>query len=71
VKAGITEVLEILERHHGAFRSAVTLLREGSQELCIEASIGLSADGQAVRYQVGEGVTGRVVLPEAAGSPRF
>ncbi|HEX4076038.1 MAG TPA: sigma 54-interacting transcriptional regulator [Candidatus Acidoferrales bacterium] len=78
LKAGITEALEILERHHGAFRSAVTLLREGSQELCIEASVGLNADGQAVRYQAGEGVTGRVVqtgkpvvLPQASREPTF
>ncbi|MFZ1206093.1 MAG: sigma 54-interacting transcriptional regulator [Candidatus Acidiferrales bacterium] len=78
LKAGITEALEILERDHGAIRSSVTLLREGSQELCIEASVGLSSDGQAVRYLLGEGVTGRVVqtgkpvvLPQASREPTF
>ena len=78
LKAGITEALEILERDHGAIRSSVTLLREGSQELCIEASVGLSSDGQAVRYLLGEGVTGRVVqtgkpvvVPQASREPMF
>ena len=78
VKAGIDQALEILERHHGAFRSTVTLLREGSHELCIEASVGLSNDGQSVRYLVGEGVTGRVVqtgkpvvVPQVSREPTF
>ena len=78
VKAGLRETLEILERDHGAFRSCVTLLREGCQELCIEASIGLSADGQTVRYLLGEGVTGRVVqtgkpvvVPQVSREPDF
>jgi Nif-specific regulatory protein len=78
VKAGIDQTLGILERHHGAFRSAVTLLREGSHELCIEASVGLSNDGQSVRYLLGEGVTGRVVqtgkpvvVPQVSREPTF
>ena len=37
LKSGMHQVLEILERHHGAFRSTVTLLREGTHELHIEA----------------------------------
>ena len=40
VKTRIHQVLGILERHHGAFRSTVTLLREGTHELHIEASVG-------------------------------
>jgi Nif-specific regulatory protein len=78
VKARLRHVLVILERHHGAFRSAVTLLREGANELSIEASVGLSADGQLVRYRVGEGVTGRVVetgkpvvVPQVSREPMF
>jgi Nif-specific regulatory protein len=78
LKAGVQHVLGILERHHGAFRSTVTLLREGSRELYIEASVGLSAAGQRVRYQIGEGVTGRVVetgrpvvVPQASREPMF
>src|SRR5579871_4116200 len=61
LKPGIHHALSILARDHGAFRSSVTLLREGTNELHIESSIGLSGHGQRVRYHIGEGVTGRVV----------
>jgi Nif-specific regulatory protein len=78
VKTRIHQALGILERHHGAIRSTVTLLREGSRELHIEASIGLSANGQQVRYLIGEGVTGRVVetgkpvvVPQVSREPMF
>ena len=60
-KAKVRHVLGILERHHGAFRSVVTLLQEGTQELYIEASVGLGSDGPLVRHLIGEGITGRVV----------
>jgi len=78
LKTRIHHVLEILERHHGAFRSAVTLLSEGAHELYIEASIGLSSGGRLVRYRIGEGVTGRVVetgkpvvVPQVSQEPMF
>jgi len=78
VKAGLQETLEILERDRGAFRSCITLLRDGCQELSIEASIGLSADGRTARYLLGEGVTGRVVqtgrpvvVPQISREPDF
>jgi Nif-specific regulatory protein len=78
VKARVHQALGILERHHGAFRSTVTLLREGTHELYIEASVGLSTDGQLVRYLIGEGVTGRVVetgkpvvVPQVSREPMF
>lgn len=78
VKAAIQHALEILRRDHGALRGMATLLREGSSELCIEASVGLSADGRCVRYQLGEGVTGRVVqtgkpavVPQVSREPMF
>jgi Nif-specific regulatory protein len=77
-KAKVRHVLGILEGHHGAFRSVVTLLREGTHELYIEASVGLSPDGQLVRYLVGEGITGRVVetgkpvvVPQVSREPMF
>jgi Nif-specific regulatory protein len=63
---GIREALGILERRHGVQRGMVTVLREGTRELHIAASFGLSADDQRARYHVGEGVTGRVV---ATGKP--
>ncbi len=78
LKSGMQHVLGILEHHHGAIRSIVTLLREGTQELYIEASVGLSAVGQRVHYLVGEGVTGRVVetgkpvvVPQVSREPMF
>jgi Nif-specific regulatory protein len=78
LKSGLNRVLEILERDHGAVRSAITLLREGTNELYIEASRGLSPDGQQARYSLGEGITGRVVesgkpvvVPKVGGEPLF
>ena len=61
LKRALHLVLESLEQHHGMFRSTVTLLRNDSDALSIEASNGLSAEGQRVQYRVGEGITGRVV----------
>ncbi len=78
LKAGIQHVLGILADRHGALRSTVTLLREGTQELYIEASMGLSAAGTRVHYLIGEGVTGRVVetgkpvvVPQVSREPMF
>jgi Nif-specific regulatory protein len=78
VKAAIQQALEVLRRDHGAMRGSVTLLREASSELHIEASVGLSADGRCVRYRLGEGVTGRVVqtgkhvvVPQVSREPIF
>ena len=78
VKPRVQHVLGILKRDHGAVRSTVTLFREGTRELHIEASVGLSADGQRARYLVGEGVTGRVVetgrpavVPQVSREPMF
>jgi Nif-specific regulatory protein len=62
----IQEALGILERLHGMERGMVTLLREGTRELGIESALGLNANDQQARYEVGEGVTGRVV---ASGNP--
>jgi Nif-specific regulatory protein len=60
LKHSLHRVLEILERRQSMFRSAVTLLRPDSG-LYIEASNGITAEGQRAQYQIGEGVTGRVV----------
>jgi Nif-specific regulatory protein len=76
LKHSLHRVLEILERHHGMFRSTVTLLRRDSPDLHIEASIGLSDEGQRAQYRLGEGITGRVVdsgkpivVPQASLEP--
>lgn len=60
LKHSLHRVLEILEQRHGMFRSTVTLLR-GDSELYIEASNGITAEGQLALYRLGEGITGRVV----------
>ncbi len=60
LKHSLHRVLEILEQRHGMLRSAVTLL-DNDSELYIEASNGITAEGQRARYKVGEGITGRVV----------
>jgi Nif-specific regulatory protein len=76
LKASLHRVLEILARHHGAVRGIVSLLHaDGS--LRVEASDGLG-DASRVRYQMGEGITGRVVesgkpvvVPRVSREPSF
>ena len=77
LKSALHRVLEILAKHHGAVRSMVTLLREDGQ-LSVEASDGLDRPAAAVRYRLGEGVTGRVVesgrpvvVPRVSQEPTF
>ncbi len=65
LKHALHRVLEILERRQGMFRSTITLLHSDS-ELHIEASNGITAEGQRAQYALGEGITGRVV---ASGKP--
>jgi Nif-specific regulatory protein len=59
-------------------RSAVTLLNEDTGDLEIEVAAGLTSDGRRVRYQIGEGITGRVVesgkpivVPQVSQEPLF
>ncbi|HKP86711.1 MAG TPA: sigma 54-interacting transcriptional regulator [Blastocatellia bacterium] len=78
LRAALHRVLEILEQHHGMIRSAVTLLHEDADDLQIEASNGITTDGQRARYKLGEGITGRVVesgkhvvVPQVSHEPLF
>ncbi|HVF89714.1 MAG TPA: sigma 54-interacting transcriptional regulator [Blastocatellia bacterium] len=78
LKAALHRVLDLLERHHGFTRSAITLLSGETGELYIEASSGLSAGGERARYRLGEGITGRVVesgkpivVPRISREPLF
>src|SRR5262249_45752761 len=78
LKPGLHKGLEILKRHHGMRRTAVTLLQDDTGELCIEAANGLSANGKKVSYHLGEGITGRVVesgkhvvVPQISREPLF
>src|SRR4051812_9690956 len=59
LKAGMSRVLTILMRHHGAVRGMIPLLRES--ELHVEAAEGFDDRARSVRYKVGEGITGKVV----------
>src|SRR5947208_7229228 len=60
LKASLHRVLEVLASDHGAVRGIVSLLHpEG--DLRVEASDGLGDAARTVRYQIGEGITGKVV----------
>src|SRR5206468_7965654 len=70
-------VLEILARHHGAVRGIVSLLHDDG-ELRVEASDGIAGAPRPVTYQLGEGITGRVVqsgkpivVPRVSREPAF
>jgi Nif-specific regulatory protein len=78
LKAGLHRVLEVLGRHHGAVRSSVVMLDEDTGQLQVEASDGLDSPGYRVSYQLGEGITGRVVesgrpivVPQISREPMF
>lgn len=61
LRPALERVLEKLERDTAAVRAAVMLLDEDSQEIHVEASVGLDDDALLARYQVDEGIVGRVV----------
>src|SRR5437867_314280 len=76
-KAAFHRVLEILARHHGAVRGIVSLLHDDG-ELRVEASDGIAGAPRPVTYQLGEGITGRVVqsgkpivVPRVSREPAF
>ena len=78
LKAGLSSVLDILGRHHGAIRSFVVLLNEQTGEAVLEAASGAVEPGKRVRYRVGEGITGKVVetgkpivVPRVSREPAF
>jgi len=61
LQQALQRVLEILGRHHGALRSTVVLLNEETGDVEVEAAAGAITPGRKVRYQLGEGITGKVV----------
>ena len=72
-------VLATLGRHHHAVRATVVLLDRDTNDLYIAASHGVDAGlARRTRYQIGEGVTGRVVqsgkpvvVPQVSREPLF
>lgn len=79
LREAMSRILAILGRHHGMMRSSVMLLDQDTNELRIVASHGLDeTEARRVRYQVGEGVSGRVaqtgkpvVVPQISREPMF
>jgi len=75
----MSRILAILGRHHGMKRSSVMLLDHDTNELRVVASHGLDEiEARRVRYQLGEGVSGRVaqtgkpvVVPQISREPMF
>jgi Nif-specific regulatory protein len=75
---GLDGTMQLLRRFPGALRGALTLLDEETRELYIEAALELPDAGRAVRYRLGEGITGEVVatgrpivVPDVQQEPRF
>jgi Nif-specific regulatory protein len=76
LKSSMHRVLAILIRHHGVVHGMVTMLRDN--ELQVEAAEGFEERARAVRYKVGEGITGKVVesgrpivVPRVSREPTF
>src|SRR5688572_9831950 len=71
-------VLERVEKHHGVEQSAITALDPVTEEISIQASLGMGREERNTRYRLGEGITGRVVqsgkpivVPELSKEPLF
>ncbi len=76
LKAALHRVLEVLARHHGAVRGIVSII-DADGDLRVAAADGLG-DASRIRYQLGEGITGRVVesgkpivVPRVSREPAF
>src|SRR6266540_3063728 len=77
LKASLHRVLEILAHDHSAVRGLVSLLHPDG-DLRVEASDGVGDAARTVRYQIGEGITGKVVqsgkpivVPRVSREPAF
>ena len=78
LRSALPRLMEVLEGHVAAVRAIVALLEENSKSLYIEAGQGLSTDGLRARYDLGEGIIGRVVqsgkpvvIPQISREPMF
>jgi Nif-specific regulatory protein len=74
----LLRVLEMLERQHDVVKAAFVFRDANTEELYIEAGIGITADGMRSRYKIGEGIIGRVVqsarpivVPDVSREPLF
>ena len=71
-------VLEMLERQHDVVKATFVFRDATTEELYIEAGIGITAEGMRSRYKIGEGIVGRVVqsakpivVPDVSREPLF
>lgn len=71
-----TQLLEILESRHVLLSGSVVLLRDNTDDLQVEACLGLNAGEERQRYRMGEGLIGQVaatgrpvVVPQASMEP--
>ncbi len=78
LRSALPRLMEVLEAHAGAVRAIVALLEEDSKSLYIEAGQGLSTAGLRARYDLGEGIIGKVVesgkpvtIPQISREPMF
>ncbi|MEO6526571.1 MAG: sigma 54-interacting transcriptional regulator [Gemmatimonadaceae bacterium] len=78
LSAALFRVLEMLERHHDMVKAAFVFRDMNTDELYIEAGIGITAEGMRSRYKLGEGIIGRVVqsarpivVPDVSQEPLF
>jgi Nif-specific regulatory protein len=76
--AGLSAALLTLGRRCGAVRGTVALLDDQTGELQVRAGLGLDRDEGAIRYRLGEGITGEVaatgepiVVPQISQDSRF
>src|SRR2546423_15107707 len=77
-KTAMHQVLGILERHHGAVRSTISLLEDAEGNIEVVASEGPTRTKVEATFRVGEGITGRVVqsgrpivVPRVSREPMF
>jgi Nif-specific regulatory protein len=78
LSTALFRVLEMLERQHDMVKAAFVFRDASTEELYIEAGIGITADGMRSRYKLGEGIIGRVVqsakpivVPDVSREPLF
>ena len=77
-RAGLQRALEILDHQQGVVRSAVVLEDPDTGRLRVEASYGVTREGRLAEWEMGEGITGRVVqtgkpvvVPQISQEPMF
>ena len=77
-RAGLQRALEILDHDYGVIRSAVVLSDPDSGRLRVWTSAGVPGEGRHAKWEMGEGITGRVVtsgqpvvVPQISQEPEF